>query len=157
MKLKSILLAISLVFTMQLAKAQAVANFTPSHIKAAEDMLLASGIDKNMNSIFDNVIHAFSNNVPTQHKAKFTEVLTAFLNKYMNWDSLKDKFAVVYAEEFSESELKQLTEFFNTPIGKKMNEKLPVLQQKGMLIGQQVIKDHQAELQSEIEKNFKTE
>src|SRR5690606_1765373 len=116
------------VFTMQLAKAQTATNFAPSHIKAAEEMLLASGIDKNMNSIFDNVVQAFSNNVPTHHKAKFTEVLTAFLNKYMNWDSLKDKFAIVYAEEFSESELKQLTEFFNTPIGKKMNEKLPVLQ-----------------------------
>lgn len=89
---------------------------------------------------------------PKQIK-QFEVVMRKFLVKYMSWDALKEDFTKIYAGEFSEQELNQLTQFYNTPLGKKLSSKLPALQQKGMLLGQQRVQAHQAELQEEFAKD----
>jgi hypothetical protein len=74
--------------------------------------------------------------------------MKAFLNKYMSWASLKDDMAKIYMAEFSESELNELTKFYQTPLGKKSIQKMPVLMTKGAEIGQKRVQEHLPELQA---------
>ncbi|MGI4749066.1 MAG: DUF2059 domain-containing protein [Janthinobacterium lividum] len=127
-------------------KAQEMA-ITPSHLKAAEDMLTSMNMPYIFTSSINNMVNVQSSNLPLDQRKAFSDAMKTFLNKYLNWDLLKTDMSRIYASEFTESEIKELTRFYQTPLGKKMIEKSPALMQKGMLIGQQAVVAHQAELQ----------
>ena len=73
--------------------------------------------------------------------------MNQFMGKYFSWNLLKHEMSVMYAREFTEPEMKQLIAFYKTPLGIKLNQKQPMLMQKGMAMGQQRVTEHQAELQ----------
>jgi hypothetical protein len=73
-----------------------------------------------------------------------------FLGKYMSWDSLKADMVKIYMEEFTESELGELNKFYQTPVGRKTVEKMPVLMTKGAQLGGQRVQKHMPELQAAI-------
>ena len=74
------------------------------------------------------------------------EVLQRFLTKHMHWDSVKEDTITAYTQEFTEPELKKLTEFYKTPLGKKANEKMPKLAFISGQIGLKKAQENQAEL-----------
>ncbi|MDB5287896.1 MAG: hypothetical protein JWR05_2845 [Mucilaginibacter sp.] len=149
-------LIIAFLLFCSVVKAQtANVNITPAHLKAAEDVLIASGAGTQMKESISVMIKQASANVPDDKKAKFTEIMGAFINKYMNWDLIKDQMAVLYAQQFTEKELKELTAFYLSPLGKKLNQKQPALFQKGAELGQQAVASHQVELQQMLQDAFK--
>jgi hypothetical protein len=137
-------------------KAQTPA-ITPSHLKAAENLLIASGAGMQLKQNTSAMVQQASANVPEDKKAKFIEIMNNFIAKYMNWDLLKDQMAAMYAQEFTEKELKDLTVFYQSPLGTKLNQKQPILFQKGAALGQQAVQSHQAELQQMMQDAFKTQ
>lgn len=149
-------LLIIFLFFFSVVKAQNTNNdITPAHLKAAEDVLTASGAGEQMKENIATLIKQASDNVPDEKKAKFNEIMGAFMNKYMNWELLKDQMAALYAQEFTEKELKDLTAFYLSPLGKKLNKKQPLLFQKGADMGRQTVAAHQAELQQLMQDAFK--
>ncbi len=78
-----------------------------------------------------------------------TEMLS-FLNDVMKWETLKPQFVRIYAEAFTAEEMKAMTEFYNTPVGKKAMALTPKLMTEGMTLGQKAVEDRQAELQQRI-------
>jgi hypothetical protein len=44
--------------------------------------------------------------------------------------------AAIYARHFTVDELKQITAFYRNPVGQKMLEKLPIVTQESVVIGQ---------------------
>jgi hypothetical protein len=147
---------IALLLFCAAAKAQ-TATITPAHLKAAEDALVASGAGTQLQTNISSMLKQASANVPADKRPKFIEVMNSFLAKYMNWDILTDQLAAMYAKEFTEKELKELTVFYQSPLGKKLNEKQPILFQKGAEIGQQAVQSHQVELQQMMQAAFKDE
>lgn len=135
-------------------KAQTPA-ITPAHLKAAEDVLTASGAGSQLKENTLAMIKQASANVPEDKKPKFIEIMNSFMNKYMNWELIKDQMAALYAQEFTEKELKDLAVFYRSPLGIKLNQKQPVLFQKGAALGQQAVQSHQAELQQMMQEAFK--
>jgi hypothetical protein len=131
-------------------------SFTPSHLKAAEQYLIATGINTQFEGIIDNMISASSAQIPETQRPTFLKVMRVFMSKYYTWDTLKDSFAKLYASEFSEVELNQLSTFYNSPIGKKIGSKTSLLMQKGMAIGQQTIAVHKPELEQLMKDAFQT-
>ena len=129
-------------------------TFTASHLKAAEQYLMAKGINTQFGDITLNMINSSSAQMPEEHKASYVKVMQAFMAKYYTWDVLKDNFGKIYAAEFTEDELKQLTAFYGSPIGKKVSLKTPLLLQKGMAMGQQVVADHRPELEQMMKDAF---
>ena len=119
-----------------------------SHRKAVEtlfglmemDSLLSQSVDK----MLEMQVQQNPALVPYQAKMK------TFLNKYMSWASLKDDMAKLYMAEFSESEINELTKFYQTPLGKKTVQKMPALMAKGAEIGQKRVQEHLPELQAEL-------
>lgn len=137
-------------------KAQTPA-ITPSHLKAAEDVLVAAGAGAQMKENMSAMITQASANIPADKKPKFVEIMNTFMGKYMSWDLMKDQMAALYAQEFTEKELKDLAAFYRSPLGIKLNQKQPALFQKGALLGQQAVQSHQAELQQMMQEAFKSE
>jgi hypothetical protein len=152
MKYKFLIIALFICVT---AKAQTTLNVTPAHLKAAEDVLVASGAGSQMKDNMQAMIKQASANVPEDKKPKFIEIMNTFMGKYMNWDLMKDQMAAMYAQEFTEKELKDLAIFYRSPLGIKLNQKQPVLFQKGAALGQQAVQSHQAELQQMMQDAFK--
>ena len=120
-----------------------------SHTKAVVELM--SIID--MEDVLEESIEVVLNIQISQNPnlKKYKDVMIEFFNKYMSWESLKDDFIKIYKEEFTENEIKDLIEFYKTETGKKAMKKMPILMQKGSMIGQQRVQENIHELERMIQ------
>jgi hypothetical protein len=120
-----------------------------SHRKAAENLLLVMEVDKSLPKVVEQVVETQIQQNP--QLAPQREVLQRFLTKYVNWESVKEETITAYTHEFTEPELKKLTEFYKTPLGKKASEKMPQLAFIAGQLGLRQAQAHQAELRQMLE------
>jgi hypothetical protein len=120
-----------------------------SHRAAAETLLNLMDMEKMMSSSVDQMLAMQVKQNPAL--AQYEPQMRAFLNKYLSWASMKDDMLSIYTSEFTEDELKQLTMFYQTPLGKKTVEKMPALMQKGAEMSQKRLNEHLPELQAAIQ------
>jgi uncharacterized protein len=120
-----------------------------SHRKAAETLLIVMEVDKSLSKIVDQVVDTQMQQTP-QFAAQ-REAFQQFFTKYLNWASVKEDTITAYTQEFTEPELKKLTEFYKTPVGKKASEKMPQLAFISGQIGLKKAQANQAELRQMIE------
>ena len=120
-----------------------------SHRKAAENLLIVMEVDKSLPQIAAQVLENQLQQNP--QLAPQRDVLQRFLTKYLNWASVREDTITAYTHEFTEPELKKLTEFYTTPVGKKANEKMPQLAFIAGQIGLKQAQAHQAELRQMLE------
>lgn len=80
-------------------------------------------------------------------------LLQAFAHRYgqwvrsqLSWVVLEPKMAQVYAQVFTEEDIKVMTAFYRSPTGKKMLEKMPLLLQESMGIVQQAMQNLEPQL-----------
>jgi len=124
-----------------------------SHRKAAETLLIVMEVDKSLPQIAEEVVANQLKQNP--QLAPQRDILQKFLNKYLNWESVKQDTITAYTQEFTEPELKKLTEFYKTPLGKKANERMPQLAFISGQIGLQKAQANQEELRQMIEERTK--
>lgn len=79
---------------------------------------------------FDQAIAQIGSTVPETNKAKYLEEANKTL------DGLYGKMADLYMAEFSQDEIKELSAFYKTDLGKKLANKQLELTQKAMQFGQ---------------------
>ena len=120
-----------------------------SHRKAAETLLMVMEVDKSLPKVVEQVVENHMQQTP--QLAPQREVLQRFLTKYVNWESVKEETITAYTHEFTEPELKKLTEFYKTPLGKKASEKMPQLAFLAGQLGLKKAQAHQAELRQTLE------
>ena len=120
-----------------------------SHRKAAENLLLVMEVDKSLPQIAAQVVENQLQQNP--QLAPQRENLQRFLTKYLNWESVKEDTITAYTQEFTEPELKKLTEFYKTPLGKKANEKMPQLAFIAGQLGLKKAQANQAELRQMLD------
>lgn len=125
-----------------------------SHRKAAEALLGMMGMESLLSQSVDQMLAIQAQQNPAL--APYKEQMRAFLGKYMSWASLKDDMAKVYMTEFSEAELNELNKFYQTPLGKKTVQRMPVLMAKGAEMGQKRVQEHLPELQAAIQASVKS-
>lgn len=92
---------------------------------AAEELLLAMGIDRTLEEIQDNKLAAISAQQPGM--IPYKDTLKAFLSKHLNWEALKEDLVAIYAAEFTTEELQALTAFYRTPAGQKLAARTPAI------------------------------
>jgi hypothetical protein len=119
-----------------------------SHRKAVESLFTLMGMENVLTQSIDQMLAMQVQQNPAL--AQYQPQMKAFLSKYMSWASLKDDMAKIYMAEFSESELNELTKFYQTPLGKKSIQKMPALMAKGAEIGQKRVQEHLPELQAAL-------
>jgi len=120
-----------------------------SHRKAAENLLIVMEVDKSLPKIAEQVVETQLQQNP--QLAPQRDIMQRFLNKYVNWESVKEDTITAYTHEFTEPELKKLTEFYKTPVGKKASEKMPQLAFLAGQLGLKQAQAHQAELRQMME------
>jgi hypothetical protein len=111
----------------------------------------------NMKATFDQAI-ALSLDAQLKANPKlvpYKAVMLAFFAKYSSYEALKPAMVEIYAAEFSAPELKQLREFYSTPVGRKAIERMPVMMAKGAEMGSKAVQEHMEELQEMVEAETK--
>lgn len=119
-----------------------------SHRKAAESLLSQMNMDAVLSQTIDQTLQMQIKANPAI--APYEQEMKNFLKKYMSWAGLEGDMLKLYMDAFSESELNELNKFYQTPVGKKTLQQMPVLMAKGAEIGQRRVQEHLPELQATI-------
>lgn len=127
---------------------------TAQHLKAGEAFIEVSGVKESFGDVVNTMLKTQLGSVPEQHREKFMSVMKEFMGKYFNYETLKPSLAKIYADEFTEKELVELTKFYSSETGKKFATKTAMLMQKGVAIGQKAVEEHKDELTEMIKKAF---
>ena len=119
-----------------------------SHHKAVERLFELTHMKTKIDESVDNVLALQLRQDPAM--AEYRDLLRAFLEKYVGWESLKDDLFRMYMAEFSEQELAQINAFYATPAGRKVIERVPLLVQERNRLAQQRLREHVGELREQI-------
>ncbi|WP_066014190.1 DUF2059 domain-containing protein [Endozoicomonas atrinae] len=103
-----------------------------------------TAIEQSMNQMMDMQIQQNPTLLPFRH------VIADFFEQHMSYESLKPEMVKLYAEEFTASELRELNAFYQTPVGQKTIEKMPVLFARGGQIGVQRVQANIHKLEAMI-------
>jgi len=153
--IKSLLLALMLMLPLSAKENTTSATTVASSatLKSAYTLLNTMNMKKTyqgmLNRITDMQIQQnpqLANIKPTIHK---------FFEKYMGWDALVEDMAKVYAKNFTEMELNDITKFYKTKVGQKTIKLMPLLASAGAKIGQSKLASHLGELKVMIETELK--
>lgn len=113
-------------------------SLTPQFVAMAEQM----GIEGSQREIFD------------RHMTRVFEVM----REEMSWEKMEPHLVSAYTEVYTEKELMELVDFYESPVGQKFLEKMPELMDETIKMTQSMmgefygrIEELQAELQADIE------
>ncbi|MFI8382654.1 DUF2059 domain-containing protein [Pseudomonas sp. NPDC079086] len=106
-----------------------------SHAADAERFLLLARADKLAVPVYAQVQQMFAqrfaeSNAPQSEKAvleTYQAQANAALEQAVGWDKLKPDMVKLYTSNFDEQEMKDLIRFYESPLGKKVLEKMPTL------------------------------
>ncbi len=115
-----------------------------SHAAAAANFLKVTHADQIATPFYMQAQQAFTQRfaelkAPDSKKAvleAYQAKADAALNKVVAWDLLKPEMVKLYVSNFSESELKELTAFYQTPTGSKMMKVMPKVYSESMQMTQ---------------------
>lgn len=77
-----------------------------------------------------------------QHReiaSPYMKKMTQLVDQEVTWDKVKAPISKVYAELFSAAEIQSITDFYQTPAGKKLVEKTPQLMHSSMQAAQEIM------------------
>lgn len=106
-----------------------------SHAADAERFLLLARADKLAVPVYAQVQQMFAqrfveSNAPQSEKAvleTYQAQANAALEQAVGWDKLKPDMVKLYTSNFNEQEMQDLIRFYESPLGKKVLEKMPTL------------------------------
>ena len=143
--MKTLFLALLLAAGLALpAHAQPGQEPSPARMAAAREMMVASKVRENFDASLARMLEAQIVANPEMHQ--FEPVLRGFFAKYMRWDDLEPDFARLYAETYSEEELRELARFYRTPLGQRLVSTSPELIARGAALSEQRVQKHLPEL-----------
>lgn len=90
----------------------------------------------------------FTGNSPAT--IEMAKMVTEFYQEFMPWDTVKPRIVRIYADMYTESELRELTAFYRTPIGQKLIDKTPEIGKAMMQMSQELLLPHMTELQQRM-------
>jgi uncharacterized protein len=146
----TILTAALLVLSVAVAAPQATAQATPDTTvspgaeRAAGDLLQIMHFDQQWPAMISAQMDQEISNRP--QLAPFRTTMLDFFAKYAGWPIVQPLMERIYAQEFTEAEIRDMIAFYRTPTGQKSAAKLPILQARGAAMGQQLVAAHKDEL-----------
>ena len=120
---------------------------TDSHRQAALEMLSISRVDKMIEPMMENVMSMIQQqmaqvDIPEDKKPiiqKYNQKIVETLRQEMQWEKMKEDFVALYLNVYTEEEIRELTEFYSSPLGQKMLDKMPELMQASLQISQSML------------------
>ena len=151
---------ISLIAIFVLAQHDAVADTSESAAReqAATELIKLMGLEEQMLGGAAAMVDAMSSQSPELRQ--YRDVIIEWAESIMTWETFGPQLTQIYAEAFTENELRDLIAFYKTPTGQKTLSLMPELTQKGAQLGvteaqahiprlQQMIQARKAELEAD--------
>lgn len=131
------------------AQSATTTPIAPSHMAAARAFIAVIRLPE---------VAAAGVNVSIDEQVRANPALEPFRTTMKQWgielfntDEAKNAFAEVYAATFTESELRQLIAFYQTPLGEKVAASQATLAVRGAEIGRNLAQAHQADLMARLQ------
>jgi hypothetical protein len=99
-------------------------------VKHIRQLMELTGMAKLGSQMMTNIVSTYKQNYP----AATSEFWDAFM-KEADMSQLFEKVIPVYEQNFTDDDIQQLIAFYQSPVGKKMIDKMPVIMQQSMQIG----------------------
>ena len=124
-----------------------IMSLTASHSLAINDLFVAMGVDKIMMAGVDIALQSLLQ----IGMEPYADVIRNFLTSIMSLDALRGPLTDMYASRFTETEVKELTAFYSTPLGRRLAAEGPSLAAEGALLGQRAAQARMPELIAALE------
>ncbi len=112
------------------------------------DQHLSSGFDA-MLPVIDGMAHQFRLN--SQAKEELRQIFLSWFTDDIDRSKIAAGIKDQYKKAFTDAELTQITEFYETPAGRKFLEKAPVLMSMGVQLGMEEAQSKQDKLKARLE------
>jgi len=117
---------------------------SPARMTAARELMAASKVRETFDATLARMLSAQVQANPEMQQ--YEQVMRDFFDKYMKWDDMEPEFARVYAETYTEQEMRELTTFYRTPLGQRLVATTPNLAVRGAGISERRVQRHMPEL-----------
>ena len=128
------------------ASSASAQDFSDSHLQAAEELMVVTQMETMMAESMEAMIQLQVQQSP--EIKPFEDIMRSFLDEHLGWDALRDDFLRLYAESFTEPELRDILAFYRTETGQKAIRLMPGLMESGMALGQRAVLENQDELEA---------
>lgn len=145
--MKTLFVALALAAATAVA-APAQTTPSPAHRAAALEMVEAANMSATLAESLDTMLRMQMEQSP--ELKPFEGVMRTFFARHMSWNALRDRYAELYAQSFTEAELRELTGFYRSPLGQKVARTTPQLMVRASALGEQAVQPHLPELQQMI-------
>ncbi|MEM7377463.1 MAG: DUF2059 domain-containing protein [Pseudomonadota bacterium] len=137
--MKRIITQIALVLVLLVAPAHAADGDKTALI---ERMFTVMGLDRQMNGGFEAMLPVVENmaaqlELNATEKEELKDIYRAWFREDFDRDAIADRMVGLYADVFSEQELRDVITFYESPTGQKFLDVSPALMQEAAQIGMQ--------------------
>ena len=137
-----------------------------SKMAKIEEMLALTHADRVVQQMLAQMQPMMANqmrqiNLPEESRPAAEEMqkrIMALTAEKLSWDKLKPAYVKAYAETFTETEISGAIEFYKSPAGQAILDKMPQLLQKTMMLTQGLVGDLMPEItkmQQELSTKYK--
>lgn len=110
---------------------QANAQIEPQFEKDIRKLIELSGSVGSAGQLMDRMIENYKKILPD-----VPDAFWAGIREEISAEALVDKIVPIYARHYTHDDIKQLIAFYESPIGKKLQEKTPIITQESMQVGE---------------------
>ena len=128
--------------------AEAADAGTNGRIQEATELLKLMGTQKAIGATEEAMADAMAAGNPML--GPYRDVIVQWAGKYLTLDAIGPRVAALYANAFTEAELRDLIKFYSTPTGRKAIAVLPQIGKESAAIGVDIAREHVSELQEMI-------
>jgi len=121
---------------------------TPARTAAAEQLIASIDMEHTYAQTMEAMVQSQIRQNP--QVAQFEGLMRSFFAKYLSWPQIRGDMVRIYALTYTEDEMRQLTAFYQTPLGKRLLETMPELAQRSSEITQRRVMDHMPELMEQM-------
>jgi hypothetical protein len=137
-----------ILFLMVLSVSPMAFAGTSTHRQAAEEVLLLTRSDEILEPFLQQIQQMNLPQEAYESAQKYIRRINELASQEMQWQRIKGDYINLYVSLFTEPELRELIQFYKSPIGHKLIEKTPVLMQKSMQIGHEKMMRIMPEIQA---------
>jgi len=122
---------------------------TPSHMAVARELMEAAQVQKAAMAGVELTIGEQVRANPAM--SRYRQVMMEWARSLFTSQEAINAFAALYADAFTEEDLRQMVAFYRTPVGQKMAASQGVLATRGAELGRELAERKQADLLARIQ------
>lgn len=149
MKAKVLLGLSCIVLSLQVFASPAKQETIDKLFEVTQSAQLMDGVYGQMDSMFAQM--ASQMQIPESQKPimdKFFKKYSTMMRDEMSWEKIKVPMSNVYAQTYTDEELKDVVKFYQSPTGKKFVAKMPELTKASMVMVQEMMKGFMPKMQA---------